>query len=173
VSSASKYAKVEWERRFLLDRFPSEANVTRVRLIRDRYIEGTTLRLRQQSEGSNHVVFKLTQKLSERAIGAQQGLITSMYLTQDEFEILAKLPAKTLTKTRHSVLPFGIDAFEDALSGLVLAEAEFNSATEASQLILPSFINHEISDDHRFRGGVSSLPQDTNSSYGWPNMESG
>jgi CYTH domain-containing protein len=76
-----------------------------------------------------------------------------MYLTQEEFEMLAKLPAKMLTKTRHSVPPFGIDAFEDALSGLVLAEAEFNSAAEASQLILPPFINHEISDDHRFRGG--------------------
>jgi CYTH domain-containing protein len=151
--SVHNYAKIERERRFLLDHFPNEANVTRVRRIRDRYIEGTTLRLRQQSEGEDHTVFKLTQKLPERAIGAQQGLITSIYLTKDEFGVLAMLPAKILTKTRHSVPPFGIDAFEDTLSGLVLAEAEFDSDAEASELTLPSFIVQEVSDDHRFTGG--------------------
>ena len=148
-----KYARIEWERRFVLDHFPTEANVTRVRCIRDRYIEGTTLRLREQSEGEGHTVCKLTQKLPERGTGAQQGLITSIYLTKDEFDVLAKLPAKVLTKTRHSVPPFGIDTFEDRLSGLVLAEAEFDSAGEVSELTLPSFIVQEVSDDQRFTGG--------------------
>lgn len=148
-----KYAKIERERRFLLDHFPSEANVARVRRIIDRYIEGTTLRLRQQSEGEGQTVFKLTQKLPEPAIGAQQGFITSMYLTKDEFCMLTTLPAKTLKKTRYSVPPFGIDVFEDTLRGLVLAEAEFNSAAEAFALVLPSFIVQEVSDDYRFTGG--------------------
>jgi CYTH domain-containing protein len=147
----SKYARIEWERRFLLDHFPSEATVTRIRHIRDRYIEGTTLRLRQQSDGESQV-FKLTQKLPVGIVRAQ-GLITTMYLTKDEFGVLAKLPAKILTKTRHSVPPFGIDLFEGALSGLVLAEAEFDCAAEASALALPSFILREVSDDSRFTGG--------------------
>jgi len=76
-----------------------------------------------------------------------------MCVTEDEFGVLAKLPAKVLTKTRHSVPPLGIDVFDGVLSGLVLAEAEFNSAAEAAALALPSFIRHEVSDDPRFTGG--------------------
>ena len=153
MHSDRKYARIEWERRFILDNFPSELNITRVRHIRDRYIEGTSLRLRQQSEGEGQTVFKLTQKLPNPVIGAQQGLITSMYLTKDEFCVLSALPAKVLAKTRYSVPPFGIDVFEGRLGGLVVAEAEFNSAAEASTLTLPSFIVHEVSRDFRFTGG--------------------
>lgn len=149
----TKYARIEWERRFLLNSFPRAEKVTRVRRISDRYIEGTTLRLRQQSDGNGPALFKLTQKLPGGVTPGQQGLITSMYLTPEEFDALATLPAKQLTKIRHSVPPFGIDVFEGVLSGLVLAEAEFNSAAEASALVLPAFIVREVSDDPRFTGG--------------------
>ena len=148
-----KYARIEWERRFLLDRFPRDTVCTRVRHISDRYIEGTTLRLRRQSDSDGQTVFKLTQKLGDKADGARQGLITSMYLTNVEFDVLTRLPARVLTKTRHSVPPFGIDVFDGVLSGLVLAEAEFSSAAEAAALALPSFIGPEVSDDARFTGG--------------------
>jgi CYTH domain-containing protein len=147
-----KYARIECERRFLLDRFPDEA-VIRVKRINDRYIEGTTLRLRQETDGDSQTVFKLTQKLGDNVDGARQGFITSIYLTNVEFSVLAQLPAKVLTKTRHSVPPFGIDVFDGVLRGLVLAEAEFNSALEAAALELPSFIGDEVSDDPRFTGG--------------------
>jgi CYTH domain-containing protein len=147
-----KYAKVEWERRFLLERFPDEAHVTRVRAIVDRYIEGTNLRLRRQHDGEQPQ-FKLTQKLRQDGSGARQGLITTTYLTEREFSVLEALPAKVVRKTRHSVPPYGIDVFEGELRGLVLAEAEFNSAEEASALLLPSFIAHEVTDDLRFTGG--------------------
>jgi CYTH domain-containing protein len=153
MPAEQKYARIEWERRFLLDHFPRDAVVTRVRRISDRYIEGTTLRLRQQSDSHGPTVFKLTQKLGDKADGARQGLITSMYLTNVEFSVLANLPAKGLTKTRHSVPPFGIDMFDGVLTGLVLAEAEFNSPEEAAALELPPFIGHEVSEDPRFTGG--------------------
>jgi CYTH domain-containing protein len=149
----SKYARVEWERRFLLSSFPGGETVTRIRRICDRYIDGTTLRLRQQSDGDGQTVFKLTQKLPGGTARGQQGLITSIYLNREEFDVLATLPAKKLTKVRHSVPPFGIDVFEGELQGLVLAEAEFNSGAEASALALPSFIVAEVSDDRRFTGG--------------------
>ena len=149
----SKYARIEWERRFLLSSFPSGEKVTRTRRISDRYIEGTRLRLRQQCDSDSQPVFKLTQKLPGGTARGQQGLITSMYLTREEFDVLARLPAKVLTKVRHSVPPFGIDMFEGMLSGLILAEAEFNSAAEASALVLPSFIVAEVSDERRFTGG--------------------
>jgi hypothetical protein len=89
-----KYAGVERERRFLLERFPSHVKVVRILGITDSYIDGTTLRLRQQNEDNAPTIFKLTQKVPAQANGAQEGLTTSMYLTQDKFCVLAQLPAK-------------------------------------------------------------------------------
>ena len=152
MQSPHKYARIERERRFLLERFPS-ADVVRIRHIADRYIDGTLLRLREQRDDCGPAIFKLTQKLPDRASGGQQGLITNIYLTEDEFRVLAQLPAKSLSKARHSVPPFGIDVFEGPLEGLRLAEAEFNSAAEADALIVPSFILHEVTGDDRFTGG--------------------
>lgn len=153
VQPQHKYARIERERRFLLAQFPSDANVVSIRRIIDRYIDGTALRLREQSEDSGPAMFKLTQKLPARADGAQQGWITSMYLTKDEFCILAQLSAKKLSKTRCSVPPFGIDVFEGTLEGLLIAEAEFDSAAAADTLTLPSFIHREVSADNGFTGG--------------------
>jgi CYTH domain-containing protein len=84
---------------------------------------------------------------------AQRGLITNMYLGEDEFEVLAQLRAKQLTETRYSVPPFVIDVFEGALEGLVLADAEFDSAADAESLTLRAFVFREVSDDDRFTGG--------------------
>jgi CYTH domain-containing protein len=147
-----KYARIERERRFLLDQFPS-GDVVRIRHITDRYIDGTLLRLREQTEEGGAAIFKLTQKVPARANGAQQGLITNIYLTEGEFRLLSQLPGKIFSKVRYSVPPFGIDVFEGALQGLRLAEAEFNSAAEADALVLPDYILHEVTDDVRFTGG--------------------
>ncbi|MGC4054941.1 MAG: hypothetical protein QM757_39370 [Paludibaculum sp.] len=146
------YARIERERRFLLNRFP-DSDVTRIRRITDRYIDGTRLRLRQQSDDGGPPTFKLTQKVPAQAAGAQQGLITSMYLTENEFRLLAQLPAATLSKVRYSVPPWGVDILEGPLQGLRLAEAEFDSAAEADALVIPDFIHHEVTADPRFTGG--------------------
>jgi CYTH domain-containing protein len=148
-----KYARMERERRFLLDRFPIIPDAAKCRRMTDRYIDGTTLRLREQCESAGQTIFKLTQKISAPADGAHQGFITTIYLTEDEFRVFAQLPAKTLSKSRYSLPPFGIDVFEDSLEGLVLAEAEFESAAAADALIVPSFVVREVSRDDRFTGG--------------------
>jgi CYTH domain-containing protein len=157
-----KYARIERERRFLLNQFPSHVDVEGFRRINDRYIDGAALRLRKQSDDMGSVVYKLTQKIPARSGGAQQGLITTMYLTEDEYRVLTKLPAKTLDKTRYSVPPFGIDVFEGILKGLLLAEAEFDSAATADALAIPGFLSREVSDDDRFTGGqlVTASQQD-------------
>ena len=144
---------MERERRFLVDQFPRDAGIVRIRHINDLYIDGAALRLREQTESGLPAVFKLTQKVPERANGAQQGWITNMCLTAQEFCVLAKLPAKKISKTRYSVPPFGIDVFEGALEGLCLAEAEFDSAAAADALTIPSFIHAEVTTNDRFTGG--------------------
>jgi CYTH domain-containing protein len=148
-----KYAKIERERRFLLDRFPSDQVAERIRRITDYYIDGTTLRLREQRDDGGPVIFKLTQKIPVRGSAAQQGFITSMYLTENDFCVLAQLRAKKLSKIRYSVSPFGIDVFQGDLDGLLLAEAEFERAADAENLTIPSFILHEVTTNERFTGG--------------------
>ena len=76
-----------------------------------------------------------------------------MYLNETDFALLSQLPARLLAKTRHSVAPFGIDAFEDELGGLVLAEAEFDSIESAEALRVPDYFVHEVTSDVRFTGG--------------------
>jgi CYTH domain-containing protein len=153
VQSAHKYARIERERRFLVEQFPAQANIVGIRRIADLYIDNTALRLREQTEQAGAVVFRLTQKIPARALGAQQGFITNMYLSKEEFCVLAQLSGKKLSKTRYSVPPFGIDVFEGELAGLLLAEAEFDSADAADSLTLPSFLRAEVSADDRFTGG--------------------
>lgn len=147
-----KFAQAEWERRFLLRSNPEDMHATRIRHIVDRYIDGTTLRLRYQRDSDGGAAYKLTQKLGEGASGAFQGLITTIYMTAEEYAVFASLPARQLAKTRYSVPPFGIDVFERELKGLTMAEAEFNSADEAAELRVPPFFIHDVSSDPRFTG---------------------
>jgi CYTH domain-containing protein len=153
MQTEGKYAKPEWERRFLLERIPAGAKIHGSRKIIDRYIAGTTLRLRRQIDDEHGNVSKLTQKIPTGRNGALQGAITTIYLTGHEHDVFAALAATVLTKTRYSVPPFGLDVFDGVLSGLVMAEVEFNSGAEACTYTPPSFVVHEVSSDHRFDGG--------------------
>jgi CYTH domain-containing protein len=147
-----QYARVERERRFLLAGMPPDEQTKGVRRIVDRYLTGTSLRLRHISGHDGHD-YKFTQKIPAAHPSATQGLITNIYLSKAEYDLLASLPGKTLTKTRHSIPPLGIDVFGPPLDGLVLAEAEF--ATDADILAFqpPHYTVAEVTQDPRFAGG--------------------
>jgi CYTH domain-containing protein len=150
---AGKYSRVERERRFLLARPPKPSAVTARRVITDRYVVGTRLRLRRADFADGRCELKLTQKVPLRRPGAVQGLITNTYLSPAEYHVLASLPAALLSKTRFSVPPLGVDVFDGRLQGLVLAEAEFTSDTEAQSFVPPAECVAEVTDDARFTGG--------------------
>lgn len=157
-----KDARLERERRFLLRSRPLHLEVVGIRHITDAYIDGTRLRLREMRVEGGETKFKLTQKIPEPGPGAQQGWITTMYLTSEEYAFVSQLPAQKLQKTRLSVPPFGIDIFEGALEGLVMAEAEFDSAHDAAALTIPSWAVHEVTADARSAGGelVRTSPEE-------------
>jgi CYTH domain-containing protein len=148
-----KYARVERERRFLLAGPPAPASVTATRMITDRYLTGTRLRLRRVHRPDGGRELKLTQKVPVARAGAVQGLITNTYLSSAEYDLLAALPAAVLSKTRLSVPPLGVDVFEGPLRGLVLAEAEFSTDEEAESFVPPAECVAEVTDDARFTGG--------------------
>ena len=151
-----KYAWVERERRWLCDHVPME-RVVRAEAITDLYVTGTRLRLREARplEGGEPM-----RRLGRKAdVDAATRLITSIYLTQVEFGLLADLPGRTLRKVRHHLAPMNgveiaVDVFEDTLAGLILAEAEFDSAKAMAAFAGPDFALREVTDDARYAGGA-------------------
>jgi len=81
------------------------------------------------------------------------GLISTIYLSKEEYALLATLPAAELRKTRYSVPPFGVDVFDSPLDGLIMAEAEFDDIAAMEAFSPPSWIVAEVTRDSRFAGG--------------------
>lgn len=153
AAGGGKYAQVERERRFLMAAAPTEG-ITRRRQITDRYVIGTRLGLRRVRDlATGTCELKFTQKLPAGEPGHVQGLITNIYLSPAEYDLLATLPAAVLSKTRLSVPLLGIDVFDPPLNGLVLAEAEFETDEQARAFRPPLDPVAEVTDDSRFTGG--------------------
>jgi len=156
----SKYARTERERRFLCAAPPPPGDVVRRRLIVDRYLDGTRLRLRRVEEldGPGPAVHKLTQKLP----GDPWGELTTIYVSEHEYTLLCALPGAELVKERWSVPPLGYDVFRGHLEGLVLAEVEFDDDQAAADY-RPLGGLREVTADSRFTGGTLARtdPPDT------------
>jgi CYTH domain-containing protein len=143
-----KYAHVETERRFLVRAVP--AGVTHVSDITDRYIDGTRLRLREvTTDGAT------TRKLGHKVrLGHGPGRIahTSVYLDDEEWTVLCRLPARILRKRRHHVdrdgIVLAVDQFDD---GLLIAELDGGDHPPANP---PHWLNviSEVTDDEAFTG---------------------
>ena len=103
-----KYAHVERERRWLVDRNarPPLDGLPFV-AIADRYIHGTRLRLRRMTdEGSGAQSLKLTKKYHCADPLARP--IVTFYLAEDEHALLATLPADPLSKRRYRLVEQGV-----------------------------------------------------------------
>ena len=117
-----KYARPECERRFLLSAVP--AGATSPVAITDRYVQGTRLRLRSMDADGQAPVFKFGQKLRPRPEDPSVVMITNIYLSASEYELLAQLPAEVIEKTRWAA------PLEDSL----LAIDEFHGRAGGGQL---------------------------------------
>jgi CYTH domain-containing protein len=148
-----KYARIERERRFLIAG-PPIGDGAAPRRITDRYISGTRLRLRHVEHlYSRASEFKLAQKVPAGRPGHVQGLITNIYVSSAEHDLLATLPCCLLSKIRLSIPPLSIDIFDPPLHGLVIGEAEFGTDAAAQSFTPPPAVTAEITDDKRFTGG--------------------
>ena len=154
-----KYARVERERRFLLRGLPPGLKLSdEHRQIFDNYITGTRLRLRKmRSPRRREWTWKLTQKFVPEGGDLSRTLISNIYLSRYEYEVLSVFEGNELRKNRYPYLYDGrrlaIDVFLGALSGLVLAEVEFDSDEELSAFEMPPFAEREVTSDEMFAGG--------------------
>lgn len=152
-----KYSHVERERRFLVDaeRCPDLSRTSAIR-IEDRYLIGTRFRLRRMIDlDSGRVVVKLSKKYDADDVRARP--MVTAYLTEAEHATFAALPALRIDKVRHDVAvgtqPFGIDVFEGALAGLVLAEIECADPDALDDVVMPHWATSEVTDEPAFQGG--------------------
>jgi len=146
-----KYAKVERERRWLLDGLPPFPSDARQIHIVDRYLTGTQLRLREVTEADGSVVRKLGHKVRLGA-DAREVAHTSVYLNDAEWELLVALPADVLRKTRtlvpHDVATVAVDVHAD---GTVLAEIDAGDGPGRG--LPPSYdVVREVTDEEAFTG---------------------
>ena len=151
-----EYTSVERERRWLCKGVPHDL-VRKSESINDLYVTGARLRLRQARplDGGSPML-RLTRKAD---LDKHTRLITSIYLPEDEFAVLAaSLQGRRIRKVRHRLhlmagIAFIVDEFEGELKGLFIAEAEFRTQGELEACTLPEFALCEITDDPRFTGG--------------------
>jgi CYTH domain-containing protein len=145
-----KYAVVERERRYLLASLPE--GVTGTWEIVDRYVTGTRLRLREVRQDDGSVVRKLGHKV-RLTEGPEEIACTNFYLSDEEWTVLAELPARTLRKKRHLVAREGwrlaIDEHED---GTLVAEID--DGEEPSDR-LPEWLDvvSDVTRDEAWTGG--------------------
>src|SRR6266478_6624057 len=129
----SKYARIERERRYLLQDLPEGLTRADHHLqITDNYITGTRLRIRKvRDPKTNKWIVKFTQKFAPNPEDLSRTIITNTYLNAIEAEILAVFEANEIRKNRYQFefegRPFSIDMFLGDLFGLVLAEADFET----------------------------------------------
>ena len=155
----SKYARVERERRYLLEDLPE--GMTRADphvQITDNYITGTRLRLRKvRDPRTNKWTVKFTQKFAPNPADFSRTVITNTYLNADEYQVLSVFEANEIRKNRYPFewegRKFTIDMFLGDLFGLVLAEVSFENDGDLDAFPQPPFAIAEVTNNELFTGG--------------------
>ncbi len=159
VPAESKYARVERERRYLLQNLPEGLTRADPHLqITDNYITGTRLRIRKVREPrTNKWTVKFTQKFAPNPADFSRTIITNIYLNALEAETLAVFDANEIRKNRYSYefegRKFSVDMFLGDLFGLVLAEVSFETDEELDSFAKPHFAVAEVTNMELFTGG--------------------
>ena len=158
----SKYARVERERRYLLEDLPEGLSRAEHHLqITDNYITGTRLRIRKvRDPRTNKWVVKFTQKFAPDPRDLSRTIITNLYLNATEAETLSIFAANEIRKNRYYYdfegRRFSIDMFIGDLFGLVLAETDFETDEELDRFAPPSFALADVTNIELFSGGKLS-----------------
>jgi len=162
VPAESKYARVEHERRYLLQDLPE--GLTRASphvQITDNYVTGTRLRLRKVREPqTNKWTVKLTQKFAPEPQDSSRTIITNIYLNALEAEVFDMFQENEIRKNRYPFefdgRKFSIDMFLGELFGLVLAEVSFETDDELRSYPQPPFAVADVTNNELFTGGKLS-----------------
>jgi len=155
----NKYARPEYERRFLLKTLPADLDESQFVRIVDHYVKGTRLRLRRlERPGAGIVEYKFAVKFADASLPDGCIALTNLYLTAAEYDYLRPfVGADSIVKRRYPYMHNGwlydIDVFEGAQDGLILAEIELETADEFRGFPPPEFAARDVTADPFFTGG--------------------
>lgn len=152
------YARIERERRFLLESLPPTVDPGAFERLRDCFVTGTHLRLREVSTPSGEiVVVKLGQKIVDPSApdDPRRREMTTIYLPAEE---AAALPldglrcAKRRYKLAEQGWTFCIDVWEEpsAAAGVMVAEVECPTDEALAAIECPSWAVREVTEDPRY-----------------------
>jgi CYTH domain-containing protein len=153
-----KYAKLEIERRWLVDLSrcpPLDANAAA--RITDRYISHSQLRLRKIECASGEVLCKLCKKYDRVGPFAQP--IVNIYLSVGEYELLNQLPGHVVTKQRHKIADGAVDIYPSREGHLGIFEVEFDDISAAAAYTPPEFAFEEVTHDNRYSGATLAVSE--------------
>jgi CYTH domain-containing protein len=159
VPAESKYARVERERRYLLQDLPGGLSRADPHVqITDNYISGTRLRIRKVREPrTNKWTVKFTQKFAPDPQDFSRTIITNTYLNALEAETLSMFDANEIRKNRYHFeyegRKYSVDMFLGDLFGLVLAEVGFETDEELDSFTKPPFALADVTNNELFTGG--------------------
>lgn len=162
VLPESKYARIERERRYLLQDLPEGLTRADHHLqITDNYITGTRLRIRKvRDPKTNKWIVKFTQKFAPNPEDLSRTVITNTYLNATEAETLALFEANEIRKNRYRFefegRNFSVDMFLGDLFGLVLAEVSFETDEDLESFPQPPFALADVTNNEIFSGGKLS-----------------
>ena len=159
VVPESKYARVERERRYLLQDLPEGLSRADHHLqITDNYLTGTRLRIRKvRDPKTNKWIVKFSQKFAPDPTDFSRTIITNTYLNALEAEMLAVFEANEIRKNRYAFefegRKFSVDMFLGDLFGLVLAEVSFETDEELDSFPKPAWALADVTNNEVFTGG--------------------
>ena len=142
----------EIERKFLVGELPAEARDGSAERIRQGYLnlEPAEVRIRSRSGRSHELTVKSTGGLSRAEVNVP--------LTPEQFDELWQLVQRSIEKERTVLELAGqtveVDVYAGKLAGLVVAEVEFGSESEAHAFTPPSWFGLEITSDARYRNAA-------------------
>lgn len=156
---------VEIERKWLVAEAPAEALVAPSERIEQGYLtigsDGAETRLRRRGDRCS-----LTVKSGSGLVRAEHEIEISV----DQFEALwPATEAARLVKRRHALHAedghlIELDVYEGTLSGLIVAEVEFDDPWGATAFIEPHWFGAEVTDDPAYKNqrlalvGLAGLP---------------
>jgi CYTH domain-containing protein len=143
---------VEIERKFLVERIPSNVDAYPCKAIDQGYLvaqDALEVRIRKYGDRSFLTIKSGGGSVRlEEEIEIDDRRFTSLWRLTEGRQIRKRRYLIPLDDTRHTI---ELDVYEDELSGLVVAEVEFDSPEAATAFAPPDWLGDDVSDDPRYK----------------------
>ena len=142
---------LEIERKFLVDRFPDDLDTHPAREIDQGYLaitDDVEVRLRRYGD---------EMFLTVKSTGNEARVEEEIEIEARRFDALWPLTGGRRLQKRRYAIPAGdgltieLDVYHGSLSGLRVAEVEFDSAAAADAFAPPAWFGRELTDDPRYK----------------------